>query len=443
MQFFFVQGRLPFSERFWYRRRYRIFEVGIGMPRQVKPLSELKIRQAKFQGKDVSLFDGDGLYLLVQRTGKHWRFKYRYQGRARLMSLGSYPEVSLLEAREKRQEYRKLLAQGVDPITYLRKRDEEERLKNTRTFRALAEEWFEMELKHKAPSYSSKVQGRLVREVFPVIGDKPLDEVTPQDLLTIIQRFQAMGKLETARRIIQHVGQVYRYGIITQRCRWNLADALKGVLPQGKVKHMAAPTDDPKLVGELLRMFDSYSASPVVRGALRLLPLVFVRPGELRHMRWEQIDWEAGEWRFTMSKVNQEHIVYLSTQALAILKELKLITGSLPGGWVFPGGRDLRRPISDAAINAAYQRMGIDTKNVITGHGWRAVARTFLAERLGYPPDVIELQLGHRVPDRLGRAYNRARFAEQRRRMMQDWADYLEQLKGVSNKNEVHLCTSL
>jgi integrase len=191
---------------------------------------------------------------------------------------------------------------------------------------------------------------------------------------------------------------------------------------------MAAPTD-PEKVAEVLRMVDAFAGGPVVGAALRLLPLLFVRPGELRTMRWEQIDFEAKEWRYTTSKTKTEHLVPLSKQALAILEDLRPLTGHLPGGWVFPGGRSPKNAMSDAAINAAYRRLGIDTRNELTGHGWRACARTLLHEQLGYVPEIIEHQLAHAVPDALGRAYNRTRFIEQRKKMMQAWADYLDRLR--------------
>ena len=239
---------------------------------------------------------------------------------------------------------------------------------------------------------------------------------------------EGRNHLETAHRTLQHIGQVIRYAVATGRMETDPTQSLRGALPSSTPKHMAAPTD-PAKVGELLRAVEGFSGGPVVSAALQLLPLLFVRPGELRTMRWEQIDFDHAEWRYTTSKTKTEHLVSLSKQALAILEELHPLTGHLVGGWVFSGGRSPKRPMSNVAINAAHRRMGIDTQNELTGHGWRACARTLLHERLRYAPEIIEHQLAHAVPDALGRAYNRTRFLEERRKMMQAWADYLDKLK--------------
>ncbi len=292
----------------------------------------------------------------------------------------------------------------------------------------MAREWFEHYLSECAESYRKAVVRRLERDVFPWLGRRPVAALKAPEILRVARRIDARNHRETARRILCNIGQVIRYAIATGRAEDDPTVSLQGALRKKKPRHMAAPTD-PVVVGEILRACDAFSGGPVVAAALKLLPLLFVRPGELRTMRWEDVDLKAAEWRYTASKTDTEHLVPLSRQALAILAEIRPLTGHLPGGWVFPGGRSPLRPMSDAAINAAYRRLGIDTREELTGHGWRAVARTLLHERLGYPFEVIEHQLAHAVPDALGRAYNRTRFLDQRREMMQRWADYLDRLK--------------
>jgi integrase len=221
---------------------------------------------------------------------------------------------------------------------------------------------------------------------------------------------------------------VIRYAVANGLAESDPTPALRGALPSVSHRHMAAPTE-PEKVGEILRALDAFQGSPVVAAAIRLLPLLFCRPGELIAMRWADVDLEAGEWRYTVTKTKTEHLVPLSRQAIAILRDLFPLTGHLPGGWVFPGGRSPMQHLSNVAINAAYRRLGIDTKEELTAHGWRAVARTLLHEKLGFPAEAIEHQLAHAVPDPLGRAYNRTRFLETRRKMMQAWADYLDRLR--------------
>jgi len=268
----------------------------------------------------------------------------------------------------------------------------------------------------------------MARDVYPCIGTRPIAEIKAPEVLSVLKRQQNRGVLETAHRTRQAIGQVFRYAIRTGRAENDPTQSLRGALPAVECRHMAAPTD-PDKVAELLRVMSVFKGTLTVSSAIRLLPLLFCRSGELRQMRWEDVDMEAREWRYRVSKTKTDHIVPLSRQAIAILDDLRPVTVHLRGGWVFPGARSADRPMSDAAINAAYRRMGIDTRQELTGHGWRAVARTLLHERLGYPPEAIEHQLSHRVPDALGNAYNRTRFLDQRREMMQAWADYLDRLK--------------
>lgn len=392
------------------------------------PLTDPTVRNAKPTGKTRKLFDGGGLYLEVAPSGgKWWRLKYRFAGKEKRLSLGTYPQVSLKEARERRDGARKLLVDGIDPSAHRKAKKATQVELATNTFEAIGREWIGRHLSKKSIAHRDKVTRRLEREVFPYLGKRPISEITAPEILAVVRRVEARNHLETAHRALQHIGQVIRYAVATGRAESDPTQTLRGALPPATVKHMAAPTE-PEQVAEMLRMAEAFAGSPVVSAALRLLPLLFVRPGELRTMRWEQIDLKAREWRYTTSKTKTEHLVPLSKQAIAILEDIRPLTEHLPGGWVFPGGRSSKNAMSDAAINAAYRRLGIDTRNELTGHGWRACARTLLHEQLGYAPEIIEHQLAHAVSDALGRAYNRTRFIEQRKEMMQTWADYLDAL---------------
>lgn len=392
-------------------------------------LTELQVRAAKPSEKLQKLTDEKGLYLAVLPSGvKSWRLKYFFAGKEKLLTLGQWPEVSLKEARRRRDEARALLSDGVDPAAQRQEQKRQAEMATEFAFETVAREWKARHLSRRSPAYAERVWSQLERFVFPVVGQRSVAEVTAADVLSIVRRVEALNILETAHRVKQAIGMVMRYAIATGRAHSDPTPALRGAIPTPAVRHMAAP-NEPDKVGEILRAIDAFKGTPQVAAALRLAPLLFVRPGELRMMRWEQIDWEAREWRYRASKTGTDHVVPLSRQALAILEDLRPLTAHLPGGWVFPGGRTVTRPMSDMALNAALRRLGIDTREELTGHGWRAVARTLLHERLGYPPEVIEHQLAHRVPDVLGRAYNRTRFLEQRREMMQRWADYLDELK--------------
>ncbi len=395
------------------------------MPRNATPLTDTKIRQAKPGPRPYRLFDGGGLWLEVRPSGgKLWRLKYRFQGTERRLALGQWPAVPLAEARRQRDAARALVAQGRDPAEERRQAQARER----DTFKSLAEEWRARYLAVRAASHQVKTWQRLTRWVLPVLGPKPVASITAADILPILRRASDAGKLETAQRARQAIGQVLRYAVATGRLSHDPTSALRRALPSVSPRHFPAPTD-PAEVGRLLRMLDAYDGSPEVRAALRLLPYVFVRPGELRRMRWEEIDVGAAEWRFTTSKTETPHLVPLSKQALAILREIEPLTRHRPGGWVFPSPRDPSRPLSDMALTGAYRRLGVDTRTELVPHGWRAAARTLIRERLGFSAEVIEHQLAHAVPDTLGRAYNRTQFLETRREMMQRWADYLDRLK--------------
>ena len=397
-------------------------------------LTDKVIKAAKPREKPYKLSDGRGLYLTVAPQGsRYWRLKFRFDGKEKVLALGVYPSVGLKDARARCEDARKLLAGGADPSEQRRAQKVARLELAANSFEVVAREWIARKLADKAASHRDKVVRRLERDVFPYIGNRPIVTIKGPDILAVARRVEARGTIETAHRVLQHIGQVIRYGIATNRADTDPTIALRGALSPVSPKHMAAPTDSPEAVGGILRAFDAFGGSAQVGAALRLLPYLFCRPGELRTMRWEQVDLEAAEWKFTTSKTATEHLVPLSRQAVEILRELKPLTGHLRGGWVFPGQRTSLKPMSDAALNASYRRLGIDTRNEITGHGWRSIARTFLHERLGFAPEVIEHQLAHAVPDALGKAYNRTKFLEERKRMMQQWADYLDALKAGGN----------
>ena len=375
------------------------------------------------------LYDELGLYVQVTASGgRWWRFKYRYAGKEKLLSLGTYPEVSLADARERRDDARKLLAQNppVDPSDIKKAQKQSLYGKHENTFEAVAREWAESYFTNKSTSHKERTLRRLEIYIFPWLGNKPIADITAPDLLQVVKRPQNQSKLETAHRALQAVGQVFRYAVQNGKVIRDITADLKGSLPSHTVKHMASFTE-PKQVAELLRAIDAFQGTFTVECALRLAPLVFTRPSELRRAKWADIDLDAGEWRYLVTKTKTDHIVPLSTQAIDILKQLNPVSGH--GEFVFQGGHDPRKPMSEAAINAALKRMGYDTKTQITGHGFRAMARTILHERLNIDPAIIEHQLAHKVPDALGKAYNRTKFLEQRKAMMQQWADYLDELK--------------
>ncbi len=389
------------------------------------PLSDPAIKKAKPADKSYKLADEKGLYLLVSHTGKYWRMDYRFAGKRKTLALGVYPDVSLASAREKRDNGRRLIANDIDPgeLKKTAKAMRVERAANS--FEAVAREWFAKHLADKAKTHRDKVISRLEKDIFPWLGGRPIAEIEPPEILAAVRRIEGRGALDTSHRVLQSCGQIFRYAVATGRAKRDPTGDLRGALPPVKTTHLAAITD-PKAVGELLRAVDGFKGSFQVQCALRLAPMLFVRPGELRKAKWVDIDLEAAEWRYLVTKTKTEHIVPLASQTVAILRELQPLSGHREH--VFPG-REPQKPMSDAAINAALRRMGYDTKTEITGHGFRAMARTLLHEELGFAPEVIEHQLAHKVPDTLGAAYNRTKFLKRRKEMMQAWADYLDRLK--------------
>jgi len=401
------------------------------------PLTDVAVRTAKPRDKPYKLADSGGLYVLVTPAGgKGWRWKYRVGGKEKLLSMGVYPEVPLAAARARRDDARKLLAGGVDPSVHRQAAKASQAESASNSFEVIAREWF---VKHESgwvASHSKRLIARLEKDVFPFIGSRPIAEVTTPELLRVLRRIEDRGALETAHRAKANCGQVFRYAIATGRAERDISADLKGALPPVKVEHMASVTD-PELVGPLLRVLDGYKGTLTVRCALKLAPLLFVRPGDLRTAQWADIDLERAEWRPLVAKGRKDHIVPLATQAIAILKEMHPLTGR--GKYVFAGARSITRPMSENTVNAALRRLGIP-KEELSGHGFRAMARTILDEVHEVRIDFIEHQLAHEVKDPLGRAYNRTSHLPARRKMMQMWADYLDELRLEVQSNTIMKC---
>lgn len=396
------------------------------MPKHVTQKAETALRNAKPKEKPYRIGDGGGLYLLVNPDGgKLWRWQYqRPNGKRNTLALGEYPAVTQAKARLLRDDARKLLADGVDPGEHKKAQRIALMGATANSFEVVAREW--QAQRTVLPDQRKKSLARMEKDVFPWIGSKPIAEINAPQVLAVMRRIDARGARYTAHKAKEEISMVMRYAIATgRREERDPCPDLKGAIPPARTRHMAAITD-PKEVAELIRALDAFKGTFVVASALRMAPLVFVRPGELRKAKWAEFDLEKAEWRYRVSKTNVDHLVPLSRQAVAILRDLHPLTGRRV--YVFPG-RDPQKPMSDAAINAALRRMGYDTQKEMTGHGFRAMARTILHEELGQKWEAIEHQLSHSVPDALGDAYNRTKFLEERRSMMQIWADYLDKLK--------------
>ena len=394
-------------------------------------LTDTAVRKAKPTDKTQRLFDGGGLYLeITPAGGKRWRQKYRFAGKEKLLAHGTYPDVSLAEARERRDKARKLLANGVDPGQHRQAEKAAGAERAGNSFEVVAREW--LTKRDWVPNYTAKVTAWLENDVFPYIGGRAVAELTAPEFLRVGRRIEDRGAIESAHRVLQNCGQVMRYAIATGRADRNPVADLKGALAPTPEKHHAAIVD-PEGIGALLRAIDGYKGSHVTRCALQLAPLLFVRPGELRRAEWAEIDLEAAEWNIPASKMKmrQPHLVPLSRQAIAILEELQPLTSR--SQYVFPGGRSSKRPMSENALTAALRRMGYE-QGTMTVHGFRAMARTILDEVLHYRPDYIEHQLAHAVKDPNGRAYNRTSHLPERRKMMQVWADYLDRRRANTGK---------
>ena len=387
------------------------------------PLTHIAVERAKPKEKPYKLTDERGMYLLIHPKGsKWWRFDYRYQGKRKTLSLGIYPDVSIKVARKKRDDARSILDGGVAPA-YYRKSNKE---LSADSFEAVAREWYQKFEGQWAKSHATKTLGRLEKDLLPWVGSRPIASIEPPELLRVYQRIEKRGALETAHRIHQIASRIFRYGVATGRCTRDPTFDLRGALPPTRSVHFATITN-PKEIGHLLSAIDEYPGSLVTRCALQLAPLVFVRPGELRHAEWSEIHIDLSEWRIpaTKMKMKRDHIVPLSRQAIQILEEIQPLTGS--GHYVFPSVLTPTRPLSENTVTVALRRLGY-TKEEMTGHGFRSMASTLLNEN-GWSPDAIERQLAHVEGNSVRAAYNYADYLDERRRMMQWWGDYLDDLK--------------
>jgi integrase len=427
------------------------------MPRHLIP-GDTTIRAVKPGDPRKRLNDGAGLYLLLfVKGGAHgWRLDYAHGGRRKTLSLGTYPDTGLGLARRKADEARKLLAEGTDPSDARKsakadqaaKREAEDRaeqgLPGVGSFEAVAREWLAEIHEHTVSAgHAERTRIRLEQDVFPWIGARPIAEIEPPELLQCLRRIVARGAIETAHRAKDACGQVFRFGIAAGYLSRNPAPDLKDALPPVTSRHHAAIVE-PKQAGELLRAVMAYQGHPLTRAALQLSALLLLRPGELRHMQWAWLDLDAGTLTVpgeVMKRKKKDkadgppHFVPLAPQAVAILRDVHRLTGQ--GVYVFPSLLSADRCMSENTVNTAIRRMGYD-RDTMTAHGFRAMARTLIAERIGIAPEIIEAQLAHTVADSLGRAYNRAQFLDQRRDMMAQWADYIDRLRDGAQVIPLH-----
>lgn len=408
---------------------------------EIDKLSDKAISAAKpkSNGKVKKLSDGAGLFLWVMPNGsKYWRFKYyNLLGKERSLSIGVYPTVTLKAARNAAKEARQALLNGIDPSQ--QKQDEKRKRKQAadNSFQSIALEWLEKRKRDGLASVTrEKNKWLLEKKLFPFIGGLPVSEVTAADLLKALRQMEVEGLNESARRARSVAGQVIRYAVVTSRAERDPTQDLRGALVSAKVKHRAAITD-PSELGKLLVAMDAYTGTPETKAAMLLHPLLFQRPGEIRQMKWEDVDLENAEWRYLVTKTNTPHIVPLCKQALAILKDLYPLTGH--GCYVFPSARGGSRPLSENGVRTALRTMGY-TNEQVTPHGFRATARTLLDEKLGVSVDLIEHQSARTVRDAMGTAYNRTKHLEARKEMMQQWGDYLDTLRAIARgENVIHM----
>ncbi len=393
-------------------------------------LTDTLVKQAKWSGKPAGdkHADGKGMYLLIKEAGRYWRMDYRFMDKRKTLALGVYPEISLAKARKRRDKARELLAEGCDPSAAKQDEQQAKQAEAANTFERVAREWLEKTSASRAAITQDKVQTWLEKDVFPHIGHMPMRSIGPRDVLDkVVRRMEQRGVIDTAHRIKQLCGQVFRYAVVTGSAERDVTSDLKDAL-QKKVKVHHAAVTEPKAAGELMRAIYGYTGHPTTVAALKLAPLVFVRPGELRTAEWAEIDLEAAEWRIPGSKMKMghDHIVPLCGQAVDILRSIQPLTGA--GRYVFPSIRTGQRPMSENTVNSALRALGYPTE-VHTGHGFRALARTIMDEVLEMRVDLIEHQLAHTVKDPNGRAYNRTAHLPARRKMMQKWGDYLDKLR--------------
>ncbi len=390
------------------------------------PLTDTTVRTTKARAKPFKIADGRGLYLLVAPAGKYWRFDYRFAGKRKTLALGVYPDLTLSKARERRESARKQLADEIDPGLARNAGRAATVDRAANSFEIIAREWHGKFEPSWTPAHAGRILRRLEVNVFPWLGGRPVGEITAPELLAILRRVESRGALETAHRVHQNCGQVFRYAVATGRALRDPSGDLRGALPPARERHHSSITD-PKQVGELLRAIGGYQGSFISKCALCLAPLVFVRPGELRNAMWQEFDLDGAEWRIPAErmKMRAPHIVPLSRQAIVILRELQALTGA--ARYVFPGARSNGRPMSENTVNAALRRLGYGSDQM-TGHGFRSMASTLLNEA-GWHRDAIERQLAHAERDEIRAAYNYAEHLPERKRMMQAWADYLSALE--------------
>ena len=387
-------------------------------------LAATKVKQAKPREKAYKIYDERGLFLIVKPNGsKLWRFKYRFAGKYREISMGVYPDVSLAKARKRRDLAREQLADGLDPSMV---RQANQSATNKETFEAVAREWWGRFSPKWSKNHASRIMRRLEKDIFPWMGNRPIRELEPPELLQVIRRIEARGAVETAHRALQNCGQIFRYGVATGRCARDPSPDLRGAITPVQKTHFAS-IKEPAAIGELMRAIHGYTGEFVTRCALQLAALTFVRPGELRYAEWSEFDLDAAQWRIPGSKMKmgRDHIVPLSRQAVDVLRDLEPLTGQ--GRYVFPSIRSKQRPMSENTVNGALRRLGY-TREEMTGHGFRSMASTILNEQQ-WPPDVIERQLAHGEKNQVRAAYNHAEHLPERKRMMQHWADYLDGLR--------------
>ncbi len=405
------------------------------MPKRIRPLSATQVKTAKPKNKSYKLSDGRSLYLLVTPSGgKLWRMDYRFDAKRKTLSLKSYPDITLADARKARDDAHRLIANGIDP-NEVKKSKKVFKQEKSETFKVIAIEWHTVFKGKWTEKHSERLLTRLEQDFFPFLGDIPIKEIKAPALLEVLRRVE-IRSVEQAHKLRGTCNQIFQYAIASGRIESNPAAGLQGILRPIKHKHMAAPTE-PKAVAQLLRAIDGFTGSFVVKCALQLAPMLFVRPGELRKAEWSEINFEKAEWSIPAHKMKmkQPHLVPLSTQAVAVLKKIHLLTGA--GQYVFPSRNSPLKPMSDNTINASLRRLGFD-KDEISGHGFRAMARTMIHEILHFNPDAIEAQLAHAVPDRLGRAYNRTQHLVERQKMMQEWTNYLDSLKETAKVIPFH-----
>ena len=399
-------------------------------------LTDTAVKNAKLKDgmSQTKHTDGGGLYLLVTKTGKYWRYNYRFNGKFKTLAFGVYPDTSLKQARLSHDAARDKVSEGIDPSFQRKIKKLTKRESSDNSFEYIAREWFDEFRETWAESHAKRLISRLENDVFPWIGSRPIIEIEPPEILAVMRRVQSRGALESAHRVRHVCGQVFRYAIATGRAKRDQTADLRGALPPVRKNHFAA-INNPDELKSLAIAIDAYRGTFVVKCALKLSMLVMLRPGELRHAQWNEIDLEQVIWTIPISRMKARkttkelnlttHIVPLSTQAVTILNELQPLTGNFP--YVFTGARNRRRPMSENAVNAALRSMGFSNDRM-TAHGFRATASTFLNE-MGFNPDAIEAQLAHKDKNEIRAAYNRAQYLDERKTMLQAWADYIDTLR--------------